>query len=335
MNIGEMNLSILFGCPEIISGISTDTATDTATGITENVSIFQQLLAQTMREELPLNVDIDSVVLPDGENTEKEEEKKEKVNILTDLVFSQIIQTDNEIQVLKPVISPETLPEITPGVSSETVSGGSLETVPGGSLETVPEGSLETVPEVREINDVKQLPEQLSKEPPVQMESLVKLEQPIQLKQTIEKVEPYSQIGEEIVEKLQQKGPTEFRLQLEPKELGQVDIKLKFSSGKLTIDIVAFQSKTQALLTSQVEQLVQSIGLQDVKVEIIHESQISQMNMGMDFSQRGQRESLQKQLAYQQNSANTSDSHKNDTEKFSKDKQIQIMGHSHRLNYIV
>ncbi len=50
--------------------------------------------------------------------------------------------------------------------------------------------------------------------------------------QTVESVPPYSQIRDEILTKLEQSGSTEFKMQLDPEDLGQIDIKLKLSEGK-------------------------------------------------------------------------------------------------------
>jgi flagellar hook-length control protein FliK len=124
-----------------------------------------------------------------------------------------------------------------------------------------------------------------------------------------EKAEPYSQIGDQILAKLEQNGPKEFKMQLEPEDLGQIDIKLKLNDGKLMIDILAANSKTQALLTSQVDKLISSMGLQNVQVESVQvsqqmnsQSQDSQqnqgffMNSGMDFSQRKNQEHFQQEF---------------------------------------
>ncbi|MDD2484450.1 MAG: flagellar hook-length control protein FliK, partial [Eubacteriales bacterium] len=89
------------------------------------------------------------------------------------------------------------------------------------------------------------------------------------LKPQEEPLPAYSQISKEIMKRLDQKGPTEFRMSLEPADLGQIEIKLQISNGKLVIDIAALNSKTQTLLASQVDNLVMSMGLQNVKVEVI------------------------------------------------------------------
>ena len=115
--------------------------------------------------------------------------------------------------------------------------------------------------------------------------------------QTTETTEAYSQISGKILSSLEQKGPTEFKMQLEPENLGQIDINLKIKEGKLIIDIIADKAYTQNLLTSQVDKLISSMGLQNVQVESVQvgqqmnsdsrngQSQTYQMNSGMDFSQ--------------------------------------------------
>jgi flagellar hook-length control protein FliK len=115
--------------------------------------------------------------------------------------------------------------------------------------------------------------------------------------QPVETADAYSQIRDEILAKLDQKGPTEFKMQLQPENLGQIDISLKISEGKLIIDILADKSQTQALLISQVDKLVSSLGLQNAHVESVQVSQQMnsdsqnsqnqgyQMSSGMDFSQ--------------------------------------------------
>lgn len=116
--------------------------------------------------------------------------------------------------------------------------------------------------------------------------------------------EPYQQISREILDRLEKKGTGEFKLQLEPENLGQIDIKLKWAEGKLIIDILAFSPKTHALLASQVDKLVMSMGLQNVQVEQIQVSQSAStdmfnppqhnqsflMNSGMGFTQGRQQE---------------------------------------------
>lgn len=85
----------------------------------------------------------------------------------------------------------------------------------------------------------------------------------------VEQIEPYSQIGKEIMAKLDQKLPMEFRMQLQPENLGKIDVSLKMTDGKLVIDIMAASTQTQTLLAGQVDKLISSLGLQHVQVETV------------------------------------------------------------------
>lgn len=108
--------------------------------------------------------------------------------------------------------------------------------------------------------------------------------------------EAYSQVSDQILTTLEKKGPTEFKMQLQPENLGQIDISLKISEGKLIIDIAADRSQTQALLTGQIDKLISSLGLQNVQVESVQvtqqmnsdsqnsQNQSYQQNSGMNFS---------------------------------------------------
>ncbi len=169
------------------------------------------------------------------------------------------------------------------------------------------------------------------------------------LPQSVEKAEPYRQIGDEILSKLEQKGTTEFKMQLQPEDLGQIDIKLKLNNGKLMIDILAASSKTQALLTSQVDKLISSMGLQHVQVESVQvnqqmnsQSQNNQqnqgfmMNSGMDFSQRRQQEQSQEEFLKGNNLTGINDMQLSETQETSGARRIQSMRfNTHKMNYAV
>jgi flagellar hook-length control protein FliK len=169
-----------------------------------------------------------------------------------------------------------------------------------------------------------------------------------QLTQQTGAPEAYSQIREEILSKLEQKGPTEFKMQLEPEDLGQIDIKLKLSEGKLIIDIIAADARTQALLTSQVDKLVLSMGLQNVQVESVQvsqqmnsqtqdnsQSQGFTMNSAMDFSQKQQQEQSRREILNNGNPAGAF-SQKQDETKTNDMKPIEsIRFDNHRMNYSV
>lgn len=124
---------------------------------------------------------------------------------------------------------------------------------------------------------------------------------------TIDKPELCTQIKEEILDKLEQKGPSEFKLRLEPEELGEIDIKLKLSNGKLIIHIASANPKTQTLLAGQVDKLLLNMGLPNAQVEILQgafqsntqgqdaantQNPAYSAHAGMDFSQRQQRDPL-------------------------------------------
>lgn len=166
--------------------------------------------------------------------------------------------------------------------------------------------------------------------------------------QTSGKAEQYSQISDEILSRLEQKNSNEFRMQLQPEDLGQIDIKLKLNEGRLTIDIMAANSKTQTLLTNQVDKLIASMGLQNVQVESVQvsqqmnqqsnsgQNQWQSMNFGMDFSQQRNQEQLHKQMQPEDimtGSARTSQIEVQETIPV----MIQNLRQSnlHRLNYTV
>lgn len=115
----------------------------------------------------------------------------------------------------------------------------------------------------------RKAPSEVGETPALTTANVTNGESPKPLSMASEKMEPYSQIGREIQLKLEQKGPMEFKMQLVPKDLGQIDVRLKINEGKLIIDIAAASSKTQALLIGQADKLVMSMGLQNVEVETV------------------------------------------------------------------
>ncbi len=151
-------------------------------------------------------------------------------------------------------------------------------------------------------------------------------------------LEPYQQIQDQILNKLDKPGTKEFQMQLKPENLGTIDIKLKLSEGKLIIDIAAESAKTQAFLNGQVDKLVSSLGLQNVKVESVQVGQQtnydsqnsgnqgSQTGFSMDDSQgRGQQSHRQAQTSgnHQSGIASTeivfTDNQEKNVEKFGKE----------------
>ena len=162
------------------------------------------------------------------------------------------------------------------------------------------------------------------------------------------KIEPYSQISELIISKLEQKGPTEFKMLLEPRTLGEINIKLKIVKGKLTIDILAAKAETQTLLTSQVDKLITSMGLRNVQVESIQisqqmlQNQVDQShshNMSADmefFHRKNQEQHRQRDFFYE---GKRDGSHEQLLAKAQDSKEVNGIGahlyDSHRINYAI
>lgn len=134
---------------------------------------------------------------------------------------------------------------------------------------------------------------------------------------TPEAAEPYSQIGKEVQARLSSKGPREFTMELEPGNLGKIDVKLKISEGRLVIDIMAANTKTQALLSSQVDKLVLNLGLQNVKVENVL--------IGHQNEQEGERQE-QSFLAGKENSPGRENARGNPQEKGPSNMKSQSLG---------
>lgn len=167
--------------------------------------------------------------------------------------------------------------------------------------------------------------------------------------QTVESAQPYSQIRDKILTKLEQSGPTEFKMQLDPEDLGQIDIKLKLAEGKLTIDILALNAKTQALLTGQVDKLIASMGLKNVVVESVQvnqqmsvqtqdnsQSQGYAMNTAMDFSQRRQQEQYQQQFLNDDRLTGTHSRQPEEVQTGNQASRTDSMRYGfHRMNYAV
>lgn len=76
------------------------------------------------------------------------------------------------------------------------------------------------------------------------------------------------QIQQQVTENLE-KGRSEFRMQLEPNDLGKIDVKLVLDNGSLAVEILAANSKTAELLTRQTEALANTLRGQNVDVQSI------------------------------------------------------------------
>lgn len=112
--------------------------------------------------------------------------------------------------------------------------------------------------------------------------------------------EPVDQVGRQIALRVAGGNLKTFTMDLYPKDLGAIRVKLKLTGDRLTIDIAAGSSRTQSLLAGRVDRLVQSMGLKDVRVEAVrmdegnHSSNLPlESRQSGDFSQGSPRGHLQ------------------------------------------
>ncbi|MDN5308033.1 MAG: flagellar hook-length control protein FliK [Eubacteriaceae bacterium] len=115
-----------------------------------------------------------------------------------------------------------------------------------------------------------------------------------------------SQVQDAIVENFELNTDKTFKVTLNPERLGEIDVEMAFSNGKLTINILAASQETHELLSKQIDQLVRSLALQKVSVETVtinrsveetaDSGQQAQSGMtNMDFKQ-GQQQEAQSNL---------------------------------------
>jgi flagellar hook-length control protein FliK len=111
------------------------------------------------------------------------------------------------------------------------------------------------------------------------------------------KVDVAQQVEQKILQNYEVNKPVVFQMTLSPDNLGDIDVQMKFSNGKLIIDIAAASQDTQNLLGKQIDQLVKGLNLQNVQVESVHLNKAVEggsssqnasfsMNTGSDFSQQ-------------------------------------------------
>jgi flagellar hook-length control protein FliK len=111
-----------------------------------------------------------------------------------------------------------------------------------------------------------------------------------------------SQVQDAIIENFETNTDKTFKVTLNPESLGEIDVEMAFSNGKLTINILAASQETHELLTKQIDQLVRGLALQKISVETVtvnraveetadsgEQAQSSMTNM--DFRQGQQQES--------------------------------------------
>lgn len=102
-----------------------------------------------------------------------------------------------------------------------------------------------------------------------------------------EQYTPARQVQTQIVEHLQ-KGKMEFRMQLQPEDLGKIDVRMVLESGRLSVEISAAAAKTSELLSRQAEGLaaslrMQGIELQSVQVVPANESEAGHMEQSLSM----------------------------------------------------
>ncbi|UOE92836.1 flagellar hook-length control protein FliK [Alkalihalobacillus sp. LMS39] len=88
-------------------------------------------------------------------------------------------------------------------------------------------------------------------------------------------------------------GTTQLTLKLNPAHLGRLDIQLLQQNGVITAKIMATTTAAKELIESQLHQLRQSFGLQQLqveKIEIVQQQQFGQLNKDEENKQQQQRE---------------------------------------------
>lgn len=298
----EINLSRVV--PACETGFFLPGSQNAKVGSCEGQSLFQMLLFQSLEQMSPKEMMNTEETLPDSAevSTESDEEAQEELAVELADVSGILMKVLTEVPVrasvdipmmavkgMTPEAQQEEVPKMTfaevQGKAPAEISATAMTEVPAKAMTEVPAKTMTEMPE-KPFTDVsaKAAPETSMETTAVRKKSLeiTERELPIQattgshdpeirttLTKAAEKIEPYNQIGREIQLKLEQKGPMEFKMQLEPKDLGQIEIKLKVNEGKLMIDIMASSSKTHALLAGQVDKLIANMGLQNAEVETV------------------------------------------------------------------
>lgn len=85
--------------------------------------------------------------------------------------------------------------------------------------------------------------------------------------QHTEKAAPFVQVADKIAEAATKGEPTALKMTLNPEQLGEIEIKIDLSQGKLQIGITAEKPETLNLLSGQLEKLTARLGLQQFQIE--------------------------------------------------------------------
>ncbi|MBC3888653.1 hypothetical protein GH810_10060 [Acetobacterium paludosum] len=158
-------------------------------------------------------------------------------------------------------------------------------------------------------------------------------------------VEVSQQIEQKVLQNYEVNKPVTFTMTLSPKNLGDIDVQMKYDQGKLVINIMAASTETQKLLGKEVNQLVRSLALQNVQVDTVHvvnqtaqsssQNSASLMNMGTNLSQEQNQAQLKESLIRNNSSSlkNLQPESEEDTV-VSINQQFQNYG-SNRINYLI
>lgn len=93
--------------------------------------------------------------------------------------------------------------------------------------------------------------------------SVKPLEQPAAERET-----PAQQIRTQVIENLEQ-DKMEFRMQLNPQELGKINVRMVLEGGRLSVEIISASAKTTELLGRQTEALAASLRLSGVELQSV------------------------------------------------------------------
>lgn len=162
------------------------------------------------------------------------------------------------------------------------------------------------------------------------------------------KVELAHQVEQKILHNFEPNKPMTLQMTLSPDNLGDIDIKLSYNQGKLIIDIMAASLETQKLLGNQINNLVRSLALQNVKVETVNvntpveatengESMSSLLNDGSQFSQQHHNTPLKEHYSSKgsiRNNPFNNETEDSNDELISLAQNLQYQG-QRRINYLV
>lgn len=85
--------------------------------------------------------------------------------------------------------------------------------------------------------------------------------------QQTERPAPFAQVADKIAEAAAKGEPTALKMTLNPEQLGEIEIKIDMSQGKLQIGITAEKPETLHLLSGQLEKLTTRLGLHQFQIE--------------------------------------------------------------------